>query len=159
MNISPHRYILRFLAALAVSFAPFAVAKEVLVHEGPSVSLPGLGTLGPNGAQRGEPPDVTYIKQFFTDEKNVIAGNHDPQIKALLTITAARAIELALASMEEDYEKGIPIVTKLEAIPELKSGVESIRYFLITINVKGSEEHRVVLMNETVVRSRLKRLD
>jgi hypothetical protein len=159
MTISPHRTIRLLLAALAVSFAPFAEAKEVLVHEGPSVSVPGLGTLGPNGTQIGEAPDINYVKQFYTDEKNVPAINYDPQAKGLPVITAARAAELALASMEEDYEKGIPIVTKIETFPELTSGVASIQYFLITINVKGSEEHRVVLMNETVVRSRLKRLD
>lgn len=159
MTTSPHRFILLLVVALAVSFALHAEAKEVLVHEGPSVSVPGLGTLGPNGTQRAKPPDVTYVKQFFIEEKNVTAGNYDPQTKEQRIITAARAIELALASMEEDYEKGIPIVTKLEAFPELTSGVESIRYFLITINVKGSEEHRVVLINETVVRSRLKRLE
>ena len=159
MITTTHTIIRLLLAALAVSFAPFTEAIEVLVHEGPSVSVPGLGTLGPNGAQIGEAPDVTYVKQFYTDEKNVPAINYDPQAKGLPIITAARAAELALASMEDDYEKGIPIVTKIEAFPELTSGVQSIRYFLITINVKGSEEHRVVLMNETVVRSRLKRLE
>ncbi len=158
MIISPHTIIRLLLAALAVSFAPFAVAKEVLVHEGPSVSVPGLGYLGPNGRQIGEAPDVTYVKQFYTDEKNMTAGNYDPQAKEP-RVSAARAAELALASTEDDYEKEIPIVTKIEAFPNLTSGVESIRYYLITINVKGSEEHRVVLMNETVIRSRLKRLD
>lgn len=159
MTAPPHGVIHSLTAALAISLAAYAMGGEILVHEGPSVSVPGLGTLGPNGAQRGDPPDVTYVKQFFTEEKNVTAGNYDPQTKEQRIITAARAVTLALASMEEDYEKGIPIVTKLEAFPELTSGVESIRYFLITINVKGSEEHRIVLMNETVVRSRLKRLE
>jgi hypothetical protein len=159
MTASPHRAIRLLLASLAVSIAPFAEAKEVLVHEGPSVSVPGLDYLSPDGAQRAKAPDVTYVKQFYTDDKNVTEGNYDTQEKELRSITAARAIELALASMEEDYKKGIPIVTILEAFPEFTSGVESIQYFLITINVYGSEEHRVVLMNETVIRSRLKRLD
>lgn len=158
MTKSPHRTIRLLLAALAVSFAPFAVAEEVLVHEGPRVSTPGLSYLGPDGREKGASSEITYVKQFYTDEKN-LAGNIDPRTKAPRPVTAARAIELALASMEDDYEEGNPIVTKLEAFPELTSGVEFIHYFLITINVKGSEVHRVVLVNETVLGSRLKRLD
>ncbi len=150
-------YISYFLAAFTISLATHANAKEILIHEGPTISEPGLKYFGPEGERKTEPPAVTYIKQFYTDAKNTEFDNIDPVSKLPLRISATRAIELALASLENDYDKGVPIVTKLETFPE-SNRIEVIRYFLITIDVKGSEEHRVVLMNETVLEPRLKRL-
>lgn len=75
---------------------------------------------------------------------------------------AEKAIELAKASAAVDASKeGIQIV-KLELLSGAPEGDgrsrDRVYYYLIQMDVKGSEVHRVVLMDGTVVKSRLKQI-
>ena len=132
------------------------MGEEVLIHEGPSVSVPGLKVAGPAG--RGEPPEIVFIKQFFTDKKTAQRNQTQFDANKVRKISAARACELVMDSMKADYGHNNPSIVKFELLPspDPEKFPRPIEYYLITIDVTGSEEHRVVLLDGTVLEPRLK---
>ncbi len=135
-----------------------ASAGEILIHEGPTVSIPGLKILGPDGKGNAEPPELTYIKRFYGDEKLLVREDPAPSRVATASLPATEAITLALATIKPNHGDYV-FVTKLELLGLEPSEPTRPGYYLITISVTGSEEHRLVMMDGTVLTPRLKRLE
>jgi hypothetical protein len=120
---------------------------EILIHEGPLFTTPGLG---PN-------EEIKFTKEFPVDA-GTLKKQPSLMLTAKLPLSAEKAIELVRADAEAGDGPGEKNVVRLELLSHgHRSG--GILYYLIELNVKGSEVHRVVLMDGTVVRSRLRRME
>ncbi|RYD34442.1 MAG: hypothetical protein EOP87_09195 [Verrucomicrobiaceae bacterium] len=146
--------------ALVVVIAAFslhlAAAKEILIHAGPVVTTPDAILLDPalNPEQKGK--DLKFIYEFFVDAKLLHKGpgaGADPTV-----IPAVKAAELAARSVEPRLEDSESSPNRVELL-EHGSGSNRVRYYLVTIKVDDSTEtHRIVLMDGTVLKPRLRRL-
>ena len=143
------------LALLSLSFSALASAGEILIHEGPTVATPGLSIQLPGGKESGAPLDLIFIKQFFADEKLLAGGELDPDTKEVIRLPATEAIPVALATVQPNDSKHA-YVTKLELLKFDPKDLFGRGFYLITISVNGSEEHRIVLNNGSVIEPRLK---
>ncbi len=120
---------------------------EILIHEGPVFTTPGL-----------EPKEeIKFTKEFPVD-----AGTLKKQRFLMLTdklpLSAGKAIELAKASADAGNPPAEKNVVRLELLPFKDDQNSSTLYYFIELNVDGNEIHRVVLMDGTVVKSRLRQL-
>jgi len=141
------------ITALAL---PPAGAKEILFHSGPIVFSPDAILLDPVDKEREE-KDLQFIYEFFVDKEVLrrASGNHagDPPMPP------AKAIELAVGSVGDRQASNSP--SRDKAVPkEYKAADGSvIRYHLVTVQVDdNAETHRVVLMDGTVLKPRLRRI-
>lgn len=140
-----------FQAAMAVLLSLTAIAEvapaEILIHEGPVFTTPGLG---PN-------EEIKFTKEFPVD-----AATLEKQSFASLTeklpLSAEKAIELAKASADAGDPPGEKNLVRLELLSPKRAQNSSTLYYFIELNIKGNEVHRVVLMDGTVVKSRLRQL-
>ena len=120
---------------------------KVLIHEGPVFTTPGLG------------PDeeIEFTKEFPVD-----AGTLKKQSSLMLTdklpLSAEKAIELAKASADAGDPPGEKNLVRLELLSFKRDQDGNTLYYFIELNVDGNEVHRVVLMDGTVVKSRLRQL-
>ena len=133
-----------FLGLAAMAEDPPA---EILIHQGPVFTTPGLE---PN-------EEITFTKEFPVD-----AATLNKQASLMLTgklpLAAEKAIELAKASADAGNPPGEKNVVRLELLPLNRAQNGNTLYYLIELNVDGNEVHRVVLMDGTVVKSRLRQL-
>ncbi len=120
---------------------------EILIHEGPVFTTPGLE---PN-------EEITFTKEFSVD---AAALKRQPFLMATgkIPLSAEKAIELAKASTDAGNPPGEMNVVRLELLPLKRAQNGNTLYYLIELNVDGNEVHRVVLMDGTVVKSRLRQL-
>jgi hypothetical protein len=143
------KLLLRTGLAALLSLAAMAEdpPAEVLIHEGPVFTTPGLG------------PDeeIEFTKEFPVD-----AGTLKKQSSLMLTdklpLSAEKAIELAKASADSGDPPGEKNLVRLELLSFKRDQDGNTLYYFIELNVDGNEVHRVVLMDGTVVKSRLRQL-
>ena len=126
-----------------------AVAEEILIHSGPIFSTPSLGLKTPSSELPGE--DIYYEKRFYVDPLK-LPRPAEPFIDTEhVNVSAARAIELAIKRY------GLPNNTKVTRLDLHSTETEKhgrIDYYLIEYIVDGSHEHRVILMNELILKPR-----
>jgi hypothetical protein len=133
--------ILTFTLALSL-----AAEEELLVINAPSVTVPLEGT--------GRV--LKYDRQFSVSRRiaeqvyeNIAYGRKRP-------IDAVKAIEAAKASVFVG-DSEVPLqVTKLELLKVEIGPHEKLEYFMITVRVTGTEEHRVVLLDGTILKPKIK---
>jgi hypothetical protein len=75
-----------------------------------------------------------------------------------IPLSAEKAIELAKASTDAGNPTGEKNLVRLELLSLKRAQNGNTLYYLVEFNVDGSEVHRVVLMDGTVVKSRLRQL-
>jgi hypothetical protein len=123
-----------FLGLAAMAQDPPA---EILIHQGPVFTTPGLE---PN-------EEITFTKEFPVDTATL---KRQPFLSLTdkLPLSPEKAIELAKASAD----------VRLELISLKRAQNGNTLYYFIELNVDGNEIHRVVLMDGTVVKSRLRQL-
>ncbi|PAW69884.1 MAG: hypothetical protein B9S38_08885 [Verrucomicrobiia bacterium Tous-C4TDCM] len=133
-----------FLGLAAMAEDPPA---EILIHEGPVFTTPGLE---PN-------EEITFTKEFPVD---AAALKRQPFLSLTdkLPLSPEKAIELAKASADAGDPPGEKNVVRLELLPFKRAQNGNTLCYLIELNVDGNEVHRVVLMDGTVVKSRLRQL-
>ena len=133
-----------------------AGAKEVMVHSGPRVASPEASLYSPFPDSEKHGKDLTFIYEFFVEPE--ILGRIPENRFDADPLPASRAIELASKSAEVAERKTLFPVKKMELL-FFGAGSKRIRYYLITLLTDGSAEtHRVVLMDGTVVKPRLRRI-
>jgi hypothetical protein len=142
--------LLRTGIAALLSLAAMAEEKpaEILIHEGPVFTSPGLGP----------EEEITYIKEFPVPAAKLEKHPQPLDGKSRRQLSAAKAIELAEASVETGDGPVEKKVVRLELLHHGPNKERGIPYYLIELNVQGSEIHRVILMDGTVVKSRLRRM-
>jgi hypothetical protein len=140
-----------FQAAMAVVLSLTAIAEvdpaEILIHEGPVFTTPGL--------ELNE--EIRFTKEFPVDAAT-LEKQRFVSLTNKLPLSAEKAIELAKASVETGDSLGETNVIRLELLPFKRAKNGNTLYYLIELNAVGSEVHRVVLMDGTVVKSRLRQL-
>lgn len=141
---------LSLLAILTLSSVS-AFAAEVLIHSGPMVSMPISSLSSPER----DSEELNFIKQFFIDSKQLAAL---PPPSKPVPISAERAIELAKKTVDPGGSVRTFSVEKHELLTATVGDSKSIEYYLIEMRVNGSTEHRIVLMDGVVIKSRLKRV-
>ncbi|MES2438158.1 MAG: hypothetical protein V4584_03790 [Verrucomicrobiota bacterium] len=125
---------------------------EVLLHSGPEIST----EVSSYGSRESAGPELRFLKQFFIASE-VLDKLPSPDIaNESAPVSAVRAIDLASRSVDLGERRSFN-VTRLELLrtntPALGKPVD---YYLVEMRVNGSTEHRVVLMDGTVLKSRLK---
>jgi len=133
-----------FLGLAAMAEDPPA---EFLIHEGPVFTTPGL--------ELNE--EITFTKEFPVDAATL---NQQPSLMVTgkIPLSAEKAIELAKDSADSGNPPGEKNVVRLELLSLKRAQNGNTLYYLIELNVDGNEVHRVVLMDGTVVKSRLRQL-
>ena len=136
--------IAALLSLTAVAEAPPA---EILIHEGPVFTTPGL--------ELNE--EITFTKEFPVDaatlEKQPVVS-----LTGKIPLSAEKAIELAKDSADAGNPPGEKNLVRLELLQLKRALKGNTLYYLVELNVDGNEVHRVVLMDGTVVKSRLRQL-
>jgi len=143
------------LACLALAFPCSAGADEVLLHAGPTVAVPDALMLDPTRKADPKGDDLQFIYEFFIGMELLARLPHASNMPP---VSAAKAIELATASVEPKPEAGGLPVRQLELLEGIQAG-KRVGYYLITLKVdQNAETHRVVLMDGTVLKPKLRRL-
>lgn len=145
------------LAAITTILAfGHATAKEVMIHSGPKVDTPEASLYSPLPDSEKHGKDLTFIYEFFV-EWETLAKIPQERFEAE-PFPASKAIELASKSAEVAEREALFPVKKLELM-FLEASSKRIPYYLVTLLTDGSAEtHRVVLMDGTVVKPRLRRI-
>lgn len=143
------------LACLALALCGVAQGERILLHAGPTVTTPDAILLDPlNEDQKGG--DLTFIYEFFVDSKVIArasAGGAAPG-----SMGAEKAVGLAVASVEMRADRESVPANHAE-LKEHRAGEATVSYYLVTVHVdEGSETYRVVLMDGTVLKPRLRRI-
>lgn len=126
-------------------------AEEVMIHEGPEMSVGVQSLAGFKESDR----ELVFRKQFLVDSVRLseLSQSGVPYNKA--DLSAIKAIEAATATVDLGQRKDFK-VTRLEL---LKSPApQPVDFYLIEMLVNGSTEHRIVLMDGTVIKPRLKQV-
>lgn len=120
---------------------------EILIHQGPVFTTPGLDP----------EEEIEFTKEFPVDP-----GTLKKQSPLMLTdklpLSAEKAIELAKASADAGNPPAEKNLVRLELLAFKRDQDGNTLYYFIELNVDGNEVHRVVLMDGTVVKSRLRQL-
>ena len=133
-----------------------AGAKEVLIHSGPTVSSPEASLYSPLPDAEKHGKDLTFIYEFFVEWE--ILGKVPQERFGAEPLPASKAIELASKSAEV-AERETPFPVKKLELLFLDASSKRIPYYLITLLTDGSAEtHRVVLMDGSIVKPRLRRI-
>lgn len=121
--------------------------REILIHEGPVFTTPGLG---PN-------EEIEFTKEFPVDAETL---KKQPELGLAdkLPLSAGKAIELAKDSADAGDPPGEKNLVRMTLHPFKRDQDGITLYYFIELNVDGNEIHRVVLMDGTVVKSRLRQL-
>lgn len=146
----------KVVIAAAMSFV-HASAKEILIHSGPTVSTPDLELYTPHPSPGRPEKELKFIYEFPVDSEILekIPGDHYNPVP----LSATKAIELASKSAEVEKRKDPFPVRRLELLT-FDLGPKQIRYYLVTLMTDNSAEtHRVVLMDGTVVKPKLRKAD
>ncbi len=139
---------LPILVAIFISTFPAASAAEILLHDGPDVSI---ALQSPSKAANVE-DGLAFKKQFYVDPETL--RKQPPTIDTLSNpaTNASTAINAAKATVDLGQKETFRVV-RLEL---LRSTTEKpVDFYLIEMLVNGSTEHRIVLMNGTVIKPRL----
>ncbi|RYD19532.1 MAG: hypothetical protein EOP88_18595 [Verrucomicrobiaceae bacterium] len=125
------------------------MAEEVLFHEGPEISV-GVESLAGNKESERE---LIFRKQFFIDSEALRKLPDTIDAVTNPAIDATRAIDAAKATVDLE-QRNVFRVVRLDL---LRSKTEiAVDFYLIEMVVNGSTEHRIVLMDGTVLSPRLK---
>jgi hypothetical protein len=120
---------------------------EILIHEGPVFTTPGL-----------EPKEeIEFTKEFPVDAATLKKLPY-VSLTDKLPVSAAKAIELAKDSADAGDPPAEKNLVRLELLEFKRDQDGTTLYYFIELNVDGNEVHRVVLMDGTVVKSRLRQL-
>lgn len=138
------------LSILFTLLTSVLMAEEVLLHQGPEISV-GVESLAGNKESERE---LIFRKQFFIDSDALrkLPGTVDSITNPAVEATAA--IDAAKATVDLGQRKIFRVVRLDFLRSETASPVD---FYLIEMVVNGSSEHRIVLMDGTVLTPRLKR--
>jgi hypothetical protein len=138
-----------FLFLFSTLLTGLSLAGEVLFHTGPTVSTPVSSLESPEKTSE----ELEFIKQFFIDSGLLEKLPPAIDTTASAPLGAIRAIELAGQSGDLDKSRTF-VVKRLEFLTSTTP--KRVDFYLVEMQVNGSTEHRIVLMDGTVLKPRLK---
>lgn len=148
--------LFRIVACVTLTSTASAWAERILFHSGPIVFSPDAILLDPIDKEREE-KSLQFIYEFFIEAKTLrqlfIQHGGDPPIPP------GKAIELTVRSVDDQpgNDANPPKVSELKEYQAADGFV--IRYYLVTVHVhQSAETHRVVLMDGTILKPKLRRV-
>lgn len=160
-GISIRRQYLTLLVAVCFSIAGPLSAEELLLYSGLPVSIPD-STILPPFAERVRPEEQKQIKfqrEFFIDGERLSSLPGVTSDYGEIAVNAAEAIEISRKDVDPMGELRSLIVTAVQLLTSTGQVQPEIEFYLVSMLVNGSEEHRIVLMNRDVIAPKLKRLE
>lgn len=143
------RHLLPAVAGSLPLLAAIATAGEVLIHRGTEVKSPGLGP----------EEELVFRREFFVDE-TLLDAQPDvvPDSSGEIPLDAQKALKLALDSVDTGDGPGVKTVTCLRLLGYRRAGgpPRNVAFYHIGMLADGSGVERVVLMDGSVVASRLR---
>ena len=128
--------------------------KETIVYKGPVFTSPA-DTPG---------QDLKFVREFTVDSglwQRQFTMTTD-SLGEPVPLSAEKAIELARASGEQGFSGAQKNVTKLELLTLERESPKGSRarvpFYLIEMNISGSEVQRIVLMDGTVIKPSLRQV-
>jgi len=138
-----------------ISCLGFAHAENVLLHDGPTVFTPDAIVYSPQSDQQSG-KNLEFKYQFFIDSTDLNRLPSGTIEQGHSVITATKAIDLATSSLNPTAKN--PTILRLELMSFRASATKVIDYYIITMLENRSEVHRVVLMNESVIKPIMKQV-
>lgn len=138
-----------FLFLVSTLLSGLSSGGEVLLHNGPTVSTPISSMESPETTSE----ELEFLKQFFIDTELLEKLPQAIDTTASAPLGAIRAIELAGKSGDLDKSRAF-VVKRLEFLTSTTP--KRVDYYLVEMQVNGSTEHRIVMMDGTVLEPRLK---
>lgn len=129
--------------------AGFSSGGEVLLHSCPTISIPVSSLSSPERTSE----ELVFLKQFFISSEALEQLPHAIDTTTSAPLSAIRALELATASDGIDKSRSF-VVKRLELIASATP--KPVDFYLIEMLANGSTEHRIVLMDGSVLKPRLK---
>ncbi|RYD42765.1 MAG: hypothetical protein EOP85_10845 [Verrucomicrobiaceae bacterium] len=125
-------------------------AEELLLHEGPEMSV-GVDSLA--GFEESA-EELVFRKQFFIDSDVLrkLPGTVDTVTNPAMDATGA--IDAAKATVDLGQRNTFRVI-RLDFLRS--KTVDTVDFYLIEMLVNGSTEHRIVLMDGSVIKPRLTR--
>jgi hypothetical protein len=150
---------LKVAAVIAVMIGAVSSARggEFLFHTGPPVSTPASSPVTPFPT-KGSPKLINFQREFsigrdvFASLPVAAAGSENLPISASEAINLAQK-NVALVGSPRSFRV---IEVKLLQGPLTEKHI--VDYYLISMLINGSEEHRIVLMNGNVVSPKLREI-
>jgi hypothetical protein len=130
-------------------------AEDVLLHAGPTVETPESIQESPF-PMMGERKVIRLRHEFFLSREAFAALPYASNELEEPPLSATEAIGLAQKSVNQYGEARSLRVTELKFLRGPAGQQKEVDFYLISMLVNGSEEHRVVLMNRVVLGSRLR---
>lgn len=144
--------LIPLISCLIFAGVPSVRCEELLLHEGPVFSTPGLRLKLDSGEIPGE--ELKFRRMFYVDSKGLPRQVDPSSENGEPTVSAERAIHL-VAKQDNLMKKAV--VTRLELLALHLPGFGKIDYYLIEYLDNGSTEHRIILMDERVLKPRLEK--
>jgi hypothetical protein len=138
-----------FVITLFIAISGACSAGEVLLHSCPSISIPVSSLSSPERTSK----ELVFLKQFFIGSEALEKLPHAIDITGSAPLGAVRALELATASDGIDKSRSF-VVKRLEFLTSATP--KPVDFYLIEMLANGSTEHRVVLMDGSIIKPRLK---
>lgn len=140
-------HLLRIATFLAI-LTGGVTGEEVLLHNGPEVSLGVESIAGIDGTEK----ELVFRKKFFIDSAALAKLPPSSQPVGNPAISLDKALEIAKATVDLGERKEFKLVRQ----ELLKSTTpRPVDFYLIEMLVNGSTEHRIILMDGSVIKPRL----
>jgi hypothetical protein len=156
MKVDQYPIILWAIAIICVT-TPMR-AEEILFHSGPPVSTPELKMVTPF-PEKGSPKMIEFQREFFIDRDLLASLPARSSEYGSIPISAIDAINLARKHVDPNDGLRSFIVTEVRLMKGPAKGERQVEYYFVSMVANGSEEHRVVLMNGTLLASKLRKIE
>ncbi|WP_411825468.1 hypothetical protein [Luteolibacter sp. AS25] len=152
---------LTLCAAMSIFLGGALSAEELLLYSGLPVSIPDSAPLPPFAQNRPskELKQLKFERQFFIRRDTFMSLPEPTSEYGEVAVTAIEAIGIAMKDVNPDDTLQSFIVTAVQLLRCPAKDRRQIEYYLVSMLANGSEEHRIVLMNRSILAPKLKRLE
>lgn len=146
-------YLISIAAAFGVTLAEDG---SVLLHAGPRVESPGLGSVQRGGTVEAEPLVFEYRFSVSKEKLESLPYAGAAELPPLLAVEAIGAARKSIFDPEGDARI---FVKELRLLMTSEEVGKSVGYYLVTFLHNGSEAHRAVLMDGSVLEPELVKVE
>ena len=155
MTLKPSGLIL--CAAVFFVTSGFSSAEDILLYSGPPFSIPDSTPVTP--VPEPHPAKELRFQREFVIDKDVLESLPRPvSAHEKVAVTAIEAIEISQKDVDPKHALQTLTVTGVQLLQSPDAIKHRIEYYLVSMLANGSEEHRIVLMNRSILAPKLKRL-
>jgi hypothetical protein len=131
--------------------------EELLLHTGPPVDTPASTPVTPF-PEKGSPKLIKFQREFFVSREVLASLPRASADHEGISLSAIEAINLAQKNVDPTGGLRSFKVTEVKLLKGPIIEKHSVDYYLVSMLANGSEEHRIVLINGSVISSRLREI-